>query len=80
MTMHDHSRHQHDQGTGPGFWRSRGAVVLLAFIAVAGFLLISEHRAHVLGALPFLLLLACPLLHIFMHGGHGDHGSRRDDR
>ncbi|MFZ5557466.1 MAG: DUF2933 domain-containing protein [Pseudomonadota bacterium] len=45
--------------------------VLCAFIAIAGVLLFLEHRAHLLGALPFLLLLACPLLHFFMHGGHG---------
>ena len=32
---------------------------------------ISEHRAHFFGALPFLLLLACPLMHVFMHGGRG---------
>jgi hypothetical protein len=25
--------------------------------------------------LPFLLILACPLLHMFGHGGHGRHGS-----
>jgi hypothetical protein len=23
--------------------------------------------------IPFLLILACPLMHIFMHGGHGGH-------
>jgi hypothetical protein len=28
----------------------------------------------VLGVLPWLLLAACPLLHLFMHrGGHGGH-------
>ena len=27
------------------------------------------------GALPFLLLLACPLMHLFMHHGHSAHGS-----
>jgi hypothetical protein len=26
-----------------------------------------------LGAGLFLLVLACPLLHLFMHGGHGGH-------
>jgi hypothetical protein len=26
-----------------------------------------------LGALPLLLLLACPLMHLFHHGGHGGH-------
>ena len=31
------------------------------------------HGAHVAVALPFLLLLACPLIHVFMHGGHGPH-------
>jgi hypothetical protein len=25
--------------------------------------------------LPFLILLACPLMHIFMHHGHHHHGS-----
>ena len=29
---------------------------------------------HLLGALPYLFILACPLMHIFMHHGHGDHG------
>lgn len=34
-----------------------------------------EHRVHILGALPYLLVLLCPLMHLFMHGGgHGHHG------
>lgn len=37
-------------------------------------LLLSGHRDHVLDYLPFLVLLACPLMHMFMHGRHG-HGS-----
>ena len=56
------------------FWTSRTFFVTLAFLAIALFLLLSEHRAHFLGALPLLLLVvACPLLHVFMHGGHGKH-------
>ena len=50
----------------------------LALAALAGgliYLLVGEHRVHALGWLPFLLLLACPLLHMTMHGGHGGHGS-----
>ncbi len=46
-------------------------MVLLAFLAIAGFFLLTEHRAHLFGVLPFLLLLACPVLHFFMHRGHG---------
>jgi hypothetical protein len=49
--------------------------ILIAFLAIAAFYLFTEHRAHLLGALPFLLLLACPLMHLFMHHGHGTHGS-----
>lgn len=71
-----------DPAHGPNGWfRSRSRPVLLAFLAIAGFLLITEHTAHVLGILPYLLLLACPLIHLF-HGGHGrgDHGGHRPPR
>lgn len=57
------------------FFRSRAALVCIGFLVVAAFLLWSEHRAHVSGALPYLLLLACPLMHLFMHHGHGRHAS-----
>ena len=49
-------------------------LAMLAFAAALVFLFFGEHRVHVLGWLPFLLLLACPLLHMTMHGGHGGHG------
>jgi hypothetical protein len=54
----------------------RGRWALIGFLTVAAFFLWTEHRAHLLGALPFLLLLACPLMHMFHHGhgGHGGHG------
>lgn len=44
--------------------------ICIAFLAIAGFFLLTEHRAHAFGALPYLLLLACPLLHL-LHRGHG---------
>ena len=52
-------------------------MVLLAFLAIAGFFLLAEHRAHLFGVLPFLLLAACPLLHFFMHRGHGGHAEHK---
>jgi hypothetical protein len=58
-------------------WRLPSGVVFIGFLAIAAFFLFTEHRAHVLGILPFLLLLACPLMHL-MHG-HGGHGSRHED-
>jgi hypothetical protein len=54
----------------PPFWRSRLGVGWLVLAAVAAWFLWAEHRAHLLGALPYLLLLACPLMHVFMHRGH----------
>lgn len=47
----------------------------LGFLGVAGFFLVTEHRAHLLGFLPFVLVLACPLMHLFHHRGHGAHAS-----
>jgi Protein of unknown function (DUF2933) len=61
-----------------GFLRSRAGLVLLAFVAIAAFFLWTEHRAHVLGALPWVLLAACPLLHLFMH--RSGHGGNRDQK
>lgn len=55
-------------------WQWRVAFWLL--LAIAAFYLLTEHRAHLaldLPYLPFLLLAACPLLHMFGHGGHGGH-------
>jgi hypothetical protein len=77
---HDHAHVQQiGQDGAPPFWRSRYAIGLLVFGAVAAYFLLSEHRAHFFGALPFLLLLACPLMHMFMHGGHGGHGGGHGD-
>lgn len=80
--MNHHHAHAQptDQEGAPAFWRSRYAIGLLVFGAVAVYFLLSEHRAHFFGALPFLLLLACPLMHMFMHGSHGGHGGRHEDQ
>lgn len=53
-----------------GWVRSRSGLVLLAFLAIAAFFLLTEHRAHVLGALPYVLILLCPVLHLLLHGWH----------
>ena len=63
----------HDTEPTP-FWRSRYAFGLIVMGAIAAYFLLSEHRAHFLGALPLLLLLSCPLMHVFMHHGHDEHG------
>lgn len=65
--------HQH-QGADPRAGLRKWVVI--GFLAVGAFFLWTEHRAHALGVLPYLIFLACPLLHFFHHGhgGHGGHG------
>jgi hypothetical protein len=47
---------------------------LLMFALVGGFFLLREHWDHVVGNWVYLLLLACPVMHLFHgHGGHGHH-------
>ncbi len=48
--------------------------IFCGFLIIAVFFLFTEHRAHVFGILPFVLLLLCPILHFLMHGKHGGHG------
>ena len=74
MSMHDHSHGEAEKPQGR-FLTSRAGLVFIGFAIIAGALLFTEHRAHVLGVLIWLPLLACPLMHIFMHHGHGGHGS-----
>lgn len=57
--------------------RSRTWWAFAGFLAIAGFFLITEHRAHLYGYWPFLFLLACPFLHMFGHGGHGGHSNQQ---
>lgn len=58
---------------------NRYPIGFLLLIIIGGFFLWNEHRAHILGALPFLILLLCPIMHIFMHKGHGGHNGNHDD-
>jgi hypothetical protein len=55
----------------------KGALAMVA--AVAAFYLLREHWNHIAGSAAYLLLLACPLMHLFGHShrrgpGHTHHG------
>jgi hypothetical protein len=56
------------------FWLSTNGLAAIGLIAAVLYFLLAEHRAHFLYALPFLILLLCPVMHVFMHGGHGHGG------
>jgi len=57
------------------FLRSRPGMVLIAFLAAAGFLLAYEHRVHIFSGNGVIigLLAFCVVMHLFMHHGHGNH-------
>lgn len=61
-------------------WRSPFGIGVGIALGIILFFLWTEHRAHLLGALPFLLLLFCPLLHLFMHRGHRDDAHDRSGK
>jgi hypothetical protein len=80
MMSHDqNTAHGPDHHGGDGrspLGKLRLGTVLIGFLAVAGLLLVYEHRVHVFtgnGVLITLLVL-CVGMHFFMHGGHGGHG------
>lgn len=81
MTNHPHSI---ENAPSP-FWRSKTGVVLIMLVAIGVFYVAREHFGHVSPFLPYLILLICPLMHLFGHGhgGHGRHVSpetNKDDK
>lgn len=80
MERHLHSPSDKGNPSANDIWTSKAFLTCAAFLAIGSILLWTEHLAHALGYLPYLLLLACPLLHMFMHSGHGDHSHNRADR
>jgi len=66
-------------------WRSTYGIGVLVVLGILFFFLWTEHRAHLMGYLPLLLLfLLCPLMHFFMHRGHHkghrDHSDKGDNQ
>ncbi len=79
MPPHDHADNEETRKRND-FASMRFSLVLLGFFIIAGFLLFTEHRAHVLGALFYALPLVCLFMHLFGHGGHGDHTRHNQER
>ena len=71
-------RQQHHIGTG-GWSRRVSRFVFAGFVATALFFLVTEHRAHLIQVLPYLLLAACPLMHWFHHHGRDRRGGSDSD-
>ena len=79
MLTQNHSSHQTKSHQVENKVSRRNWWVFGGFASVALVLFGVEHRAHLLGWLPWLILLACPLMHVFMHGRHGGHGGTSNE-
>ena len=58
------------------FFGSRAGLITYLIVAALGAYLIVYHLAHVVLLVPYLFLLACPLMHL-MHRGHHSHHQGR---
>ncbi|HEY8189058.1 MAG TPA: DUF2933 domain-containing protein [Micavibrio sp.] len=75
--MHDKNCSQQHKGF-LGCMLSWKGVALTLVLAGISFYLLTVHREHLAVVLPYLFLLACPLMHIFGHGHHGHHHEESD--
>ena len=61
------------------FLGSKVGLVAMIVVAVVGAYLLWNHTGHVWLAAPYVLLLACPLMHLFGHRhdhGHDQHSGQ----
>ncbi|HEY8326885.1 MAG TPA: DUF2933 domain-containing protein [Rhodanobacter sp.] len=68
--------HHQPSRSGPN-WSHINQWLLWLGLAAAITWLVVRHGAHLWEVLPFLILLACPLMHFFGHGGHGGHSGHQ---
>lgn len=61
------------------FWKTSRGLQALILIGAVSFSLVIDHREHFFEWLPFIILALCPLMHIFMHGGHGQQSNDNND-
>ncbi|MFH2113668.1 MAG: DUF2933 domain-containing protein [Spirochaetota bacterium] len=64
---------------GEWFRRRSVPIGICVFFVGAGLYISFQYGSHLVGVVPYLFLLACPLMHLFMHQGHGGLGSHGHD-
>jgi len=60
------------------FLGSKFGLAVTLVVAALGAYLLWKHSGHVLVAVPYLLLLACPLMHLFGHSHGHSHDQKGD--
>lgn len=65
---------QQPAGETTPVWRRPLPLAWAAAVVIAVFYLLREDWGHILGVWPYLVLMLCPLMHLFHgHGQHRDH-------
>ena len=59
------------------FFGTKLGLVVCLFLAALGIYLLWTHTGHFFAALPYLILLACPLMHFFAHGHAHKHQEKQ---
>ena len=76
----NHDDMHHDKNhKSESIYKSFTANVWVSIAVIVGiilFYLLTHHKKHVFDVLPYMLITAMMLMHIFMHGGHGGHGQK----
>ncbi len=54
-------------------------LVLCGLLEIGALYLTITYTTHVVGLLPYGLLLLCPIMHLFMHRSHGGHEKHTND-
>ncbi|MGV8920592.1 MAG: DUF2933 domain-containing protein [Pseudomonas sp.] len=70
----------HSAHTSSTFLRSKPGITLGMLLMITLFYLARDHYGHMLGLLPYMILLLCPLMHFFghYHGGNSHHSETSD--
>ena len=66
----------HTESNKAGLFSKRTWIIIFIIGLIGLGSLFKNHTTHILSVFPYLILLACPLMHIFMHGGHGGHNHK----
>jgi DUF2933 family protein len=73
-------RYEHRSAETDDRYRTWSRYVFFGFVAVAAYLLLEEHRAHLIAFVPYILLAACPLMHLLHHRGHRHDGGESQSK
>lgn len=64
---------EHNEGQNQNTANITMVIMMLCCLALIALFFFIQPGSSGWGFIPFLLLLVCPLMHLFMHRGHGDH-------